>query len=197
MPLRLRRSSPRRLSRIAVQWQHGLALSAGCGGPRIGLDDLDRLVELGLITPDDEDQLKEGAVRRVGLIASLTGGGIPIEALATALEAGLVSLDFLDDPAYEHFSALSPVTFNDMSGTTGIAVEVLTAIREAIGSAAPHPSDRMREIELAVLPMIQAQLESGYPIEAVERGLRTMGDSGDRGRRRLWDVRHRAGGETS
>lgn len=143
----------------------------------VSLNDLDRLIELGLIAPDDEDRLTAGAVRKVGLMATLRAGGIPIEALGTAFQAGHLSLDFLDDPAYEHFSALSGFSFLDLASGTGIPVELLTVIREAIGSAVPQPTDRIREIELAVVPLIKAQLDSGYPVESVERGLRTMGDS--------------------
>jgi class 3 adenylate cyclase len=143
----------------------------------VSLDDLDQLVELGLVKPDNEDRFTAGGVRKVGLIASLRAGGIPVEALATAFRAGSVTLDFLDDPAYENFSSLSGLTFNDLASQTGIPVELLTVIREAIGSSVPLPTDGIREIELAVVPLLRAQLDSGYPIEAVERGLRTMGDS--------------------
>lgn len=143
----------------------------------VSLADLDRSIELGLVDPDEQDRLTAGGVRKVGLIASLRAGGISVEALATAVQARHLSLDFLDDPAFGHFSALSPVTFNDLSSRTGIPVEVLTVIREAIGSAVPQATDGVREIELAVVPLLQAQLDSGYPIEAVERGLRTLGDS--------------------
>jgi len=143
----------------------------------VSLDELGQIVELGLVEPDDKDRFTAGGVRKVGLIASLQAGGIPVEALATAFRAGSLTLDFLDDPAYENFSALSGLTFNDLASQTGIPVELLTVIREAIGSAVPLPTDRIREIELAVVPLLKAQLDSGYPIEAVERGLRTMGDS--------------------
>ena len=143
----------------------------------VSLDDLDQIIELGLVKPDGEDRLTAGGVRKVALIASLRAGGLPAEALATAFRAGSLTLDFLDDPAYENFSALSGRTFNDLAAQTGIPVEVLTVIREAIGSAVPLPTDGVREIELAVVPLLRAQLDSGYPIDAVERGLRTIGDS--------------------
>ena len=50
-------------------------------------------------------------------------------------------------------------------------------IREAIGSSVPHPDDRVREIELAVVPYLKAQLDLGYSPETTARSLRTMGDS--------------------
>lgn len=143
----------------------------------VGLDEVDRVIEVGLVAPDARDRLTAGAVRKLGLIATLGAGGIPVEALATAVKAGHLTLDFLEDPAFEHFSALSPLTFDDLAARTGLPVNVLTAIREAIGSAGPLPTDGVREIELAIVPLLQSQVDSGYPAEAVERGLRTMGDS--------------------
>jgi adenylate cyclase len=143
----------------------------------VSLADLDRLIELDLVSPNDRDRFTAGEVRKIGLIASLTAGGIPEDALATARRRGGLSLDFLDDPLYENFSALSDVTFEALSKRAGIPVDVLLVIREAIGSAVAQPTDLVREIELGVVPMIEAELASGYPIEAVERGLRTMGDS--------------------
>ena len=110
-------------------------------------------------------------------MASLEAGGIPLEGMAALMKSGRVSFDFLDDPSYDAFSALSGLTFDDLAAQTGISVEVLMVIREAIGSAMPQPTDGVREIELAIVPLLQAKLESGYTIEAVERGLRTLGDS--------------------
>jgi adenylate cyclase len=49
-------------------------------------------------------------------------------------------------------------------------------IREAVGSSIPDPTDFVRENEMALVPYVQAQLASGYPPDAVERGLRTMGE---------------------
>jgi adenylate cyclase len=143
----------------------------------VSLADLERLIELDLISPNDMGRFTAGDVRKIGLLASLTAGGIPEDALARARRSGGLSLDFLDDPLYETFSALSDVTFEALSERAGISVDVLLTIREAIGSAVAQPTDLVREIELQVVPMIEAELASGYPIEAVERGLRTMGDS--------------------
>ena len=139
--------------------------------------DLDRLVELQLVTPDSNDRFTAGDVRKIGLVDSLVAGGIPLDGMATAHRSGDMSLDFLDDPSYDHFSALGEVTFAELSAQTGIPVDLLLVIREAIGSSVAQPTDLVREIELGIVPMIEAQLATGYPQDAVERGLRTMGDS--------------------
>jgi hypothetical protein len=77
----------------------------------VSVDELHRLVGLGILRPDAEDWLTSGDVRRVGMVSSLTAAGIPLDGLGAAIRNGQVSLEFLDEPAYERFSALSGVTF--------------------------------------------------------------------------------------
>jgi len=142
-----------------------------------GVDELDRLIQLGIVSPGGGDTFTAGDVRKVGLIATLQSGGLPLEGIAAEIQSGVISLDFLDSPAFDHFSALSQSSFADLAVRTGIPVELLMVIREAIGSAMPAPADLVREIELAIVPLIDTELQIGYPPAIVERLLRTMGDS--------------------
>ena len=146
---------------------------------RAGIDvvELDRMVELRMIVPDEEDRFTAGDVRKAGLLSSLQSGGLPLHAVAAGIDNGSLSIDFLDDPAFDHFSALSSVTFEELGARTGVPVDLLMVIREAIGSAVPGPTDLVREIELGIVPLIEGQLASGYPPDTVERSLRTMGES--------------------
>ena len=143
----------------------------------ITLDQVSRLTQLGIIAPSHDDRFSIGGVRKAGLAQSLEQGGISLDALADQIRTGRVSLEFLDNPAFENFAALSGLTFQELSDQSGVPVELLMVIREAIGSAMPSPSDRLRENELNVVPMVHAQLRVGYPVSAIERSLRTMGDS--------------------
>ncbi len=138
---------------------------------------LSRLVELGILTPDSQGGFSGGDVRRALMATSLERAGIPLDAVAAAVERGAVSLDFLDSPAYERFSALSGETFGQVSDRTGIPFELLTVIRESIGMAEPSPDDRLREDEAAILPFVELQLASGFRPTAIERLLRVQGDS--------------------
>jgi adenylate cyclase len=143
----------------------------------VSLDLADRFVQLELVTPDAQDRFTAGGVRKLGLIANLVAGGVPADGLAAAVKSGSLSIDFLDDSSYENFSALSEVTFEALGKRSGISVDLLLVIREAIGSALAQPTDLVREIELEIVPVIEAELASGYSAADVERGLRTMGDS--------------------
>jgi len=136
-----------------------------------------RLVDLGILTPETPDRYSDGDVRRVLMATSLEGAGIPLDAVAAAMQRGAVTFDFLDAEAYERFAALSGETFLQVSERTGIPLELLTVIREAIGMAEPAPDDRLREDEMAILPFIELQLAAGFRRTAIERLLRVQGDS--------------------
>ena len=141
------------------------------------LDEFDRLVELGLLTPDRDDRFSAAAARQAVFFDTLIGAGVPDVALAEEFRKGTWSLDFLAGPSFANFSLLDRQTFEELAAGTGIPVTLLMVIREAIGSSVPHPDDRVREIELAVVPYLKAQLDLGYSPETTARSLRTMGDS--------------------
>jgi len=74
-------------------------------------------------------------------------------------------------------ASLTGETFEELSARTGVPLKLLLTVREATGSAVPAPEDRVREDELAFLPLLQFQLALGYRPIALERTLRVMGDS--------------------
>ena len=143
----------------------------------IEVDYVDRQVALGIVRPGNGKRFSTGDVRRLGLVATLERAGLPLEGIAHQIASGQISLDFLDGPAFDHFSALSQISFADLSLQTGIAVDLLMVVREAIGLAMPSPTDRVREIELEIVPLIAAELQTGYPPQLVERLMRTVGDN--------------------
>jgi adenylate cyclase len=143
----------------------------------VSIDELHRLVDLGILTPDAAHRVTLGDVRRVGMVASLTAAGIPLDGLATAIRSGQVSLDFLDESAYERFSALSGSTFAEFGERTGIPVPLLMLIREAAGSPPPRPDDLIRDDELPYAAFIEAQVNAGFDPAASQGLLRVQGDS--------------------
>jgi hypothetical protein len=92
--------------------------AAGRAG--VGTDDLDRLVELGILTPDDGAQFSAGDVRRIELVQSFVAAGIPLEGLAADLRQGGISLAWLDSPTYNRFAQFSSVTFEGLAARTGV-----------------------------------------------------------------------------
>jgi adenylate cyclase len=137
---------------------------------------VDRLIELGLIVPEAPDRFSPGDVRRAIMAKSLDDAGIPLDGVAAAVGRGTLSMRFLDAVSYERFAALSTETFQQVSDRTGIPLELLTVVREAIGMAEPTPDERLRDDELAIVPFIELQLASGFRPAAIERLLRVQGD---------------------
>ena len=86
-------------------------------------------------------------------------------------------MDFLDAASLERFAALASETFQQVCDRTGIPLELLMVIREAIGMAQPSPDDRLREDEMAIVPFIDLQVSEGFRPAAIERLLRVQGDS--------------------
>jgi adenylate cyclase len=138
---------------------------------------VDRLVNVGILSPARPDRFSPGDVRRVLFARSLEGAGIPINGVGAAIRQGALSLAFFDAPSYERFAALAPETFQQVSDRTGIPLELLAVIREAIGYAPPSPEDRLREDELAIVPFLEPQIARGFRRAAIERLLRVDGDS--------------------
>ena len=134
------------------------------------------LVELGVIRPNAAGRFTSGDVRRLGLIEALRASGIPDDVIAGEVTRGSLALDFFDNPNFEIFTALTDTTFTSLAAERGLPVELLLVIREAIGAAIPQPTDRVREIELTIVPLIEAMLAAGYEQPAIVRLLRTAGE---------------------
>ena len=151
----------------------------GVAAARAGttVEELQQLVDLGILQPDADGRFSDGDVRRVGVIHGLTASSIPVDLVASALGSGDFSLDFVDDPSYSLFASYSNETFEDVSARTGIPLNLLTTMREATGSATPDPGSRIREDELAIVAAIEYQLSRGFREIAVERHVRVIGDS--------------------
>jgi adenylate cyclase len=146
---------------------------------RAGVDPdyLDRLVQLGILTPAAGDAFSPGDVLRARWLQSLEQGGVPLEGIAAAIRDGALSFSFLDVTAFDRFAGLSGTTFQQLSASTGIPLELLMVVREAVGFAAPRPEDHVHDNELSVVPLIQLQLSEGFRPVVIERWLRVYGDS--------------------
>lgn len=142
----------------------------------ITTDELNRLVELGIVSPTG-DRYTAGEIRKAEMAHSLAAGGIGLDDLAAAIRSGTLSLDFVAQPTYERFTALSGLTFAEASRRSGVPVELLMVIREAAGGAQPSPDDRIREGEMDIVEFLELQLSMGFRPAAAERLLRATGDS--------------------
>jgi adenylate cyclase len=147
-------------------------IAAGAGVP---VAFIDRLLELGIIS--DGDGLTEADGRRASVAQSLEAAGLPLDGIAGAIRGGSVSLDFVDQPSYDRYATLTEETFEQASARTGVPVELLLVIREAMAFAPARTTDRLRPDELAVVALVEFLMANGFRQSVVERALRVMGDS--------------------
>jgi adenylate cyclase len=143
----------------------------------VDLDYVTRLLDVGVLVADRSGTFTEGDVRRARLYRGLERTGLPLEAIREALDAGQLSFGWLDNPLYDLIAPLSPRSFREVADETGIPLELLLVLREAIGFALPEPDDRMREDELRVVPILQSLDARGFPTPILDRMLRVYGDS--------------------
>jgi adenylate cyclase len=170
---RRHRSSDSRYDRLLVG-EHSRQEVARRAG--VDSDYVDRLVELGLLQPGTGDVFSPGDVRRARWVQSLERAGVPLDGMAAAVRDGALSFSFLDATAFDRFAGLSGTTFGELSERTGVPLELLNVVREAVGFAEPRPEDHVREDELSVVSAIELQLSSGFRPVVIERWLRVLGD---------------------
>jgi adenylate cyclase len=146
---------------------------------RAGVDPdyVDRLVELGILTPAVGDAFSAGDALRARWLQSFERAGVPLEGVAAAVRDGALSFSYLDVPAFDRFAGLSGTTFQELSSRTGIPLALLMVVREAVGFAAPRPEDQVHQNELSVVPVIELELAKGFHPVLIERWLRVWGDS--------------------
>jgi class 3 adenylate cyclase len=161
--------------RSASVGQHSRQEVAGKAG--VDPSYVDRLVQLGILEPESGDSFSPGDVRRARWVQSLERAGVPLEGMAVAVRDGALSFSYLDATAFDRFAGLSSSTFRELSERTGVPLDLLQVVREALGFAEPRPEDHVREDELAVMPAIELQLASGIRPEVIKRLLRAYGDS--------------------
>ena len=137
---------------------------------------VDRLLDLGILDTAD-GSFRTGSPQRVRIVQMLEDAGLPLDELGEALSRGLVSLDFIDTTSNNRWGSLTATTFQDLSQQIGVPIELLAAIREAMGFAPPEPTDRIQEHEMEVVPLVQLQHENGFRGAVVDRALRVYGES--------------------
>src|SRR5437870_7197496 len=88
---------------------------------RAGVDPgyVDRLVELGILGPGEDDAFSQGDVLRARWVHSLEAAGVPLEGMAAAIRDGTLSFSYLDASAFDRFAEISGTTFRELSRARG------------------------------------------------------------------------------
>ena len=145
---------------------------------RAGVDAgyVERLTAAGVLVPADGSYTEIDA-RRIRIMLSLEEAGLTIDSISAGIRAGLVDFAFVDGQEYDRFAAVSPETFRDASERTGVPVEKLLVIREAMGTGAVNPDERLSDDEQQIVPFIALQHQLGFSAQGTERFMRATADS--------------------
>ena len=127
----------------------------------VAVDDIDRLVDIGIITPGEGHTFSGGDVWRARFLLGLEQGGVPLQAVGAAVRSGDLSFEFFDAPYWDRFGGLSDKTYADVNRETGLSLDLLAAIRESSGYAAPSPEDRIRVDELDAIELVKMAIGAG------------------------------------
>ena len=124
--------------------------------------EVQRLVELGILVARDRDQPFLAAdAQKVRLATACEQAGLPMAAIAAAVQQGRLSFAFLEAAPYRRWAVRSGRTYRQVSQETGIPLELLGSFLEAIGFARMAPDELIREDELEVVPLLQRGLATG------------------------------------
>ena len=170
------RPDPRVASEAYHQIVSGYRTDIAAQRAGVSGSDVARMTDLGLLTGSD-GTYTDADVRRIQVVALLEESGLDAGSIAEVVGTTGFSLRFIDEAGNGVFSAISDVTFAQLSESTGIPLEQLTVLRDVTGGKPAGRDDLVREDELEILPLIEYQLELGFRWPAVERALRVYGDS--------------------
>ena len=138
------------------------------------VEEVDRLVELGVVEPTDGEFTRED-VMRVRVVGQLQAAGIELEALAAALRSGHLTLGYMQASARMH--PRSSATFAELAEEMGVDFESLVRLYLAMGLPAPRPEERAPEEDRQALGGLAVLFEAGVEADDVVALARLWGDS--------------------
>jgi adenylate cyclase len=149
-------------------------LSARSG---VSAEEIDRLCRVGiLIRAGANGSFNAGDVHRVRVVAACERSGLPAERIVEAIDAGHLSLSFLDSQ-FAFAPSASGERFAEGYARHGIAPELGSAAFEAAGFAAPNPEARMTEDDEAILTALALAIRVGVDSVGLQALTRVYGES--------------------
>jgi len=120
-------------------------LAARAGIP---LEEVERLVTLGvLVRRDGSRPFRAIDALKIRVARACEEGGLPMEGMAEAVRAGLLSFAFVESWPFERWSSRRPQTHLELAEEVGLSFEALQRLVEAFGFVRPEPEDVVVEAE--------------------------------------------------
>jgi adenylate cyclase len=136
------------------------------------VDEVQRLVDLGVLIIDSVGSFRTSDIQRVRLLKACERAGLPVQGIAAAVGKGSLSFDFLEAGPYRRWAVRSARSYREVSRDTGIPVDALISTLESMGFAKMAPEDPIRADELEdIVPMLQLAHSMGN----LDQGLARIG----------------------
>jgi len=147
------------------------------GRARVAPAMIDRLVELGILTPGDgEAPYRLGDVRRVRLADACERAGLSLDGIAAAIAAGRLSFAFLDLVSIAG-RPLTETTYEQLCAEQGLAMALVQRIHEASGLGRPQPGDPIHPLDRDLLGSAQIGRMLGLEDGVLIRVARVYGEN--------------------
>jgi class 3 adenylate cyclase len=114
----------------------------------ISPEEVERLVTCGiLVRRDGSRPFRAIDALKIRVARACEEGGLPMEGMAEAVRAGLLSFAFVESWPFERWSSRRPQTHLELAEEVGLSFEALQRLVEAFGFARPEPKDVVVEAE--------------------------------------------------
>ena len=111
-------------------------------------EEVERLVTFGILVPRDGSRpFRAIDALKIRVARACEEGGLPMEGMAEAVRAGLLSFAFVESWPFERWSSRRPQTHLELAEEVGLSFEALQRLVEAFGFARPEPKDVVVEAE--------------------------------------------------
>ena len=159
------------------QERQSLSIQELANQAEVSSDFVERLIKLGALEPKDGDATYDSAdVGRVRLLHAWKEAGLPPEDIMSLVDAGELSISWLDAPVIARATRLDKI-FEQLCSEEEVPFRTVQAVYEAIGFAPPEPTDRIRSGDRELVDLLRKFIGAGAGQGPTLRLLRVYADS--------------------
>jgi adenylate cyclase len=133
----------------------------------ISPSEVERLVGFGILVPRDGGRpFRAVDALKIRVARACEEGGLPMEGMAEAVRAGLLSFAFVESWPFEPWGSRRPQTHLELAEEAGLPFEALRRLLEAFGFARLEPEDVVAEAERPIALLAGRIVDLGIVDEA-------------------------------
>ena len=133
----------------------------------ISSEEVERLVTCGILVPRDGGRpFRAVDALKIRVARACEEGGLPMEGMAEAVRAGLLSFAFVESWPFEPWGSRTPQTHLELAEEAGLSFEALQRLVEAFGFARLEPEDVVAESERPIALLAGRIVDLGIVDEA-------------------------------